>query len=200
LTRDDKQYLGFNSDILMPVSDLKLAGSHNVANALAALALGHAAGLSMAAMLSALKSFRGLPHRCQWVAEKNGVNWFNDSKGTNVGACIAAIQGLGGKGKLILLAGGQGKGADFSALTKPLSTHAKLAILFGEDAGLINEAVKNAIMTLTVSSMEEAVQLANSKADAGDIVLLSPACASFDMFSNYEERGEVFMHCVGELH
>ncbi|MDG2174999.1 MAG: UDP-N-acetylmuramoyl-L-alanine--D-glutamate ligase [Gammaproteobacteria bacterium] len=200
LTRDDKQYLGFNSEILMPVSDLKLVGSHNVANALAALALGHAAGLSMTAMLSALKSFRGLPHRCQWVAEKNGVNWFNDSKGTNVGACIAAIQGLGGKGKLILLAGGQGKGADFSALTEPLSTHAKLAILFGEDAGLINEAVKNAIMTLTVSSMEEAVQLASSKADAGDIVLLSPACASFDMFSNYEERGEVFMHCVGELH
>jgi UDP-N-acetylmuramoylalanine--D-glutamate ligase len=200
LTRDNKQYLGFNSDILMPVSELKIAGSHNVANALAALALGHAAGLSMAAMLSALKSFRGLPHRCQWVAEKNGVNWFNDSKGTNVGACIAAIEGLGGKGKLILLAGGQGKGADFSALTEPLSTHARLAILFGEDAGLINEAVKNAIMTLTVSSMEEAVQLANSKADAGDIVLLSPACASFDMFSNYEERGEVFMHCVEELH
>jgi UDP-N-acetylmuramoylalanine--D-glutamate ligase len=200
LTRDNKQYLGFNNEILMPVSELKIAGSHNVANALAALALGHAAGLSMAAMLSALKSFRGLPHRCQWVAEKNGVNWFNDSKGTNVGACIAAIRGLGGKGKLILLAGGQGKGADFSALTEPLSTHARLAILFGEDAGLINEAVKNAIMTLTVSSMEEAVQLANSKADSGDIVLLSPACASFDMFSNYEERGEVFMHCVGELH
>jgi UDP-N-acetylmuramoylalanine--D-glutamate ligase len=184
----------------MPVSDLKIAGSHNVANALAALALGHAAGLSMTAMISALQSFPGLPHRCQWVAEKNGVNWFNDSKGTNVGACIAAIQGLGGKGKLILLAGGQGKDADFSALKEPLSNHAKLAILFGEDAEIINKAIEDVIKTLTVSSMEEAVRLANSEADAGDIVLLSPACASFDMFSNYEERGEVFMRCVGGLH
>jgi UDP-N-acetylmuramoylalanine--D-glutamate ligase len=200
LTRDNEQYLSFNSDILMPVSELKIAGSHNVANALAALALGHAAGLSITAMISALQSFPGLPHRCQWVAEKNGVNWFNDSKGTNVGACLAAIQGLGGKGKLILLAGGQGKDADFSALKEPLSNHAKLAILFGEDAEIISKTIEDAIMTLTVSSMEEAVRLADSEADAGDIVLLSPACASFDMFSNYEERGEVFMHCVGELH
>lgn len=192
--------LTFNGEPLMPVSDVKIAGDHNVSNALAALALGHAAGLSMQAMLSALRTFPGLPHRCQWVAEKRGVNWYNDSKGTNTGACIAAVKGLGGKGKIILLAGGQGKGADFSVLREPLSTSAKLAILFGEDAHLIDIALNNAVLTITVSSMEDAVKLADEKADSGDVVLLSPACASFDMFRNFEHRGEVFMNCVGGLH
>lgn len=195
-----ERYLAFNGEPLLPVSDLKIAGEHNVANALAALALGHAAGLSMPAMLSALKSFGGLPHRCQWVAEKRGVSWYNDSKGTNTGACIAAVKGLSGKGKIILLAGGQGKGADFSVLREPLSAHAKLAILFGEDAGLLEKALQDAVITVTVSSMEEAVKLADDRADQGDVVLLSPACASFDMFNNYEHRGEVFMHCVQGLH
>lgn len=193
-------FLSFNRQPLMPVSDIKISGTHNVANALAALALGHAVNISMDTMLATLKTFPGLPHRCQWIAERNGVSWYNDSKGTNVGACIAAIKGLGGQGKIILLAGGQGKGADFSGLSEPLSAFARLAILFGEDAALIDEAVKNAVMTITVSSLEDAVRLADSKADAGDVVLLSPACASFDMFKNYEERGEVFIHCVKELH
>lgn len=194
------EFLSFNRQPLMPVSDIKISGTHNVANALAALALGHAVNISMDTMLATLKTFPGLPHRCQWIAERNGVSWYNDSKGTNVGACIAAIKGLGGQGKIILLAGGQGKGADFSGLSEPLSAFARLAILFGEDAALIDEAVKNAVMTITVSSLEDAVRLADSKADAGDVVLLSPACASFDMFKNYEERGEVFIHCVKELH
>jgi len=200
VSRDSCQYLAFNQQALMPVSELKIAGTHNIANALAALALGNAAGLSMKKMLATLKEFPGLSHRCQWVAEKKGVNWYNDSKGTNVGACIAAVNGLGGKGKIILLAGGQGKGADFSPLKQPLSTYGQLAILFGEDAGLIDEALNGAVMTVTVASLEDAVRLADEKANSGDVVLLSPACASFDMFSNYEERGDAFIHCVGELH
>jgi len=197
---DGERCLAFNGEPLLPVSALKIAGDHNVANALAALALGHAAGLSMQGMVSALKTFPGLPHRCQWVAEKGGVNWYNDSKGTNTGACIAAVNGLGGKGRIILLAGGQGKGADFSVLRGPLSAHTKLAILFGEDAAKIKAALENAVVTMTVASMEDAVKLADEKADRGDVVLLSPACASFDMFRNFEHRGDVFMHCVKELH
>ena len=200
VSRHSCQYLAFNQQALMPVSELKIAGTHNIANALAALALGHAAGLSMENMLATLKEFPGLSHRCQWVAEKKGVNWYNDSKGTNVGACIAAVNGLGGKGKIILLAGGQGKGADFSPLKQSLSAYGQLAILFGEDAGLIDEALNGAVMTVTVASLEDAVRLADEKANSGDVVLLSPACASFDMFSNYEERGDAFIHCVGELH
>jgi UDP-N-acetylmuramoylalanine--D-glutamate ligase len=200
LSRDNCQYLAFNQQALIPVSELRIAGTHNVANALAALALGHAAGLSMEIMLGTLKDFPGLAHRCQWVAEKNGVNWYNDSKGTNVGACIAAVNGLGGKGKIILLAGGQGKGADFTPLKQPLSAFGQLAILFGEDAALIEQALAGAVMTVTVASLEDAVMLADEKANSGDVVLLSPACASFDMFSNYEERGDAFIHCVGELH
>jgi len=193
-------FIAFNGSPLIPVSELMIPGSHNVSNALAALALGHAAGFSMPAMLDTLRTFEGLPHRCQWVADREGVNWYNDSKGTNVGACIAAINGLAGKGRIILLAGGQGKDADFSALNDPLSAHSKLAILFGEDAALIKEAIERSVVTLTVSSMEEAVSLADEKADTGDVVLLSPACASFDMFSNFEERGDVFTQCVRELH
>jgi len=193
-------FIAFNGSPLIPVSELMIPGSHNVANALAALALGHAAGFSMPGMLDTLRTFEGLPHRCQWVADREGVNWYNDSKGTNVGACIAAINGLAGKGRIILLAGGQGKDADFSALNDPLSAHSKLAILFGEDAALIKEAIERSVVTLTVSSMEEAVSLADEKADTGDVVLLSPACASFDMFSNFEERGDVFTQCVRELH
>ena len=203
LNLDDGQYLGFNKQPLMSVREMKIAGKHNVANALAALAVGHAVGFSIDAMTTTLKSFSGLPHRCQWVADRNGVDWYNDSKGTNVGACIAAVNGLGGdlgKGKIILLAGGQGKGADFSPLVYPLSTYVKLAILFGEDAALIDQAVNGSVMTIIVSSLEEAVSIADKKADKGDVVLLSPACASFDMFNNYEERGEAFVHHVGELH
>lgn len=203
LRQDDGQYLGFNQQALMPVAEMKIAGKHNVANALAAVALGHAAGFSIESMLATLKKFPGLPHRCQWVVQRKGVDWYNDSKGTNVGACIAAVNGLGGdlgKGKIILLAGGQGKGADFAPLAYPLSIYVKLAILFGEDAALIDQAVNGSVMTITVTSLEEAVSIAEEKANSGDAVLLSPACASFDMFSNYEERGEAFIHHVGELH
>jgi len=200
LEQSGEQYLAFNGEALMAVSEIRIAGRHNVANALAALALGHAVGLSMPAMLETLRQFPGLPHRCQWVAEKRGVNWYNDSKGTNVGACIAAVNGLSGKGRIILLAGGQGKGADFSDLEQPMSEHGKLAILFGEDAPLIAAALANAVDILSAASLEEAVSLADRHAGSGDVVLLSPACASFDMFRNFEDRGERFMTLVGELH
>ena len=195
-----ERHLAFNGEPLLPVSALKIAGEHNVANALAALALGHAAGLGMPAMLTALREFSGLKHRCQWVAEKKGVNWYNDSKGTNTGACIAAVNGLGSKGRIILLAGGQGKGTDFRVLREPVSAHARLAILFGEDADLIEAALQDVVRIARVSTMSEAVSLADAEAESGDVVLLSPACASFDMFRNFEHRGEVFMTCVEELH
>jgi len=167
---------------------------------LAALAIGHAVGLEMPAMLQTLKEFAGLPHRCQWVSDIAGVSYYNDSKGTNVGACNAALRGLGQSNNVILLAGGQGKGADFSDLGEALSTHGKLLIVFGEDADLIAAALQKVITTEKVGSLEAAVKLASEQSETGDIVLLSPACASFDMFENYEKRGEAFMAAVEALH
>ena len=185
---------------LLAVAQMKLAGMHNVANALAALALGEAAGLAFEPMLSVLRSFKGLEHRCQWVRDIDGTSWYNDSKGTNVGASVAAISGLGAKGPVILLAGGVGKGADFAALGPVMKQHGKLAILFGEDAERIALVLRPVVDILRAASLEEAVSKAASNASPGDVVLLSPACASFDMFRNYEHRGEVFMQAVGELH
>jgi UDP-N-acetylmuramoylalanine--D-glutamate ligase len=193
-------YLAFNRQALMPAREVKLSGRHNLSNALAALAIGHAVGLEMPAMLQTLKEFAGLPHRCQWVSDIAGVSYYNDSKGTNVGACNAALRGLGQSNNVILLAGGQGKGADFSDLGEALSTHGKLLIVFGEDADLIAAALQKVITTEKVGSLEAAVKLASEHSETGDIVLLSPACASFDMFENYEKRGEAFMAAVEALH
>jgi len=195
-----EECLCHDGEVLMPASELRMPGRHNIANALAALALGNAVGLSVDAMVETLKCFPGLEHRCQWVAESAGVNWYNDSKGTNVGACIAAVEGFGNESRLILIAGGQGKEADFNPLEAPLSRHCKLVILFGEDAALLEKAVGQSVATVFAGSLEEAVRLACKNAVAGDTVLFSPACASFDMFRNYEERGDVFMRCVRELH
>ncbi len=193
-------WLAFNQQALMPAGQVKLAGRHNLANALAALALGHALGLDMSLMLAALREFAGLPHRCQFSAEIQGVKYYNDSKGTNVGACIAALQGLGGENNVILLAGGQGKGADFSDLQESLSRYGKLVIVYGEDAERISLAVKPVVAVKAVDDLLAAVTLAREEALPGDIVLLSPACASFDMFANFEERGRVFMAAVEALH
>lgn len=197
--RDGKLQLAWKRSALMPVSDLKIAGQHNVANALAALALGRAAGLPFEPMLATLRAFPGLPHRCQWVATHNGVNWYNDSKGTNVGASVAAITGLGSSGKVILLAGGVGKGADFSELAPVMRQHGSRAILFGEDAGKIAAALQSVVPVERVDSLSAAVKSAHSTATKGELVLLSPACASFDMFNNYEHRGEVFTQLVRAL-
>ena len=187
---------------ILPASAIRIPGSHNIANALAALAMGHALGFPMEAMARALKLFSGLPHRTQLVTERDGVRWYNDSKGTNVGACIAALDGLhdlAPEGRTVLIAGGQGKGADFSPLKPVVERTCRAVVLIGEDAPILARALQGATPLLRAESMEQAVRLAKERALSGDRVLLSPACASFDMFNNYIHRGEVFVEAVGRL-
>ncbi|SED92169.1 UDP-N-acetylmuramoyl-L-alanine--D-glutamate ligase [Pseudomonas coleopterorum] len=196
-----QKYLAYEFENLMPVSELKVRGAHNQANALAALALGHAVGLPFDAMLASLREFTGLTHRCQWLRERDGVAWYDDSKATNVGAAIAAIEGLGAdiEGQLVLIAGGDGKGADFTALGQPIQRHCRALVLLGRDAGRIAAVVGPGVAQVNVASIEEAVQRCAELARPGDAVLLSPACASLDMFKNYEERGRLFAHAVEGL-
>lgn len=196
-----EKYLAFEFQNLMPVRELKIRGSHNQANALAALALGYAVGLPFDAMLSALRRFAGLEHRCQWVREVNGVGYYNDSKATNVGAALAAIEGLGADiaGKIVLIAGGDGKGAEFKDLRDPVAANCRAVILIGRDADKIGEAIGEAVPLIRVGSLADAVEQCRASAQAGDVVLLSPACASFDMFNNYEDRGHQFVRVVEEL-
>jgi UDP-N-acetylmuramoylalanine--D-glutamate ligase len=186
---------------LMPASDLLIPGDHNRANALAALALGSAVGLEMEAMLTALRRFPGLPHRTQFVAEHQGVRWYNDSKGTNVGACVAALDGLDSEteGRTLLIAGGDCKGADFAPLVPVVSKTARAVILMGRDAPRLERVLKNGTSLFHAADMDEAVGIAARQAQPGDRVLLSPACASFDMFKDYEERGRAFVEAVGRL-
>ncbi|WP_092992315.1 UDP-N-acetylmuramoyl-L-alanine--D-glutamate ligase [Thiohalomonas denitrificans] len=196
--RDGSVWLARRGEPLMDVSILRIAGRHNWLNALAALALGEAVGLPMDAMLTALKRFPGLPHRCQHVAEKAGIRFFNDSKGTNVGATLAAVDGMPGE-RVVLIAGGLGKGADFRELAPVLARRGRAAVLLGRDAALIAEVLDGVVPIVWVASMEEAVRKAADLARTGDAVLLSPACASFDMFSGYAERGDLFVEAVGRL-
>ena len=188
---------GFQS--LMPAAEIGLAGRHNLGNALAALALGHAAGLPTAAMLTALRQFTGLPHRCQPVADRNGVRYVNDSKGTNIGAATAALNGLGGDHDVVLIAGGQGKGADFRELRPAVQRHCRHVLVMGEDALPIARALDDIVPVERVQDIPEAVQRAAVLARPGDTVLLSPACASFDMFRGYAARGEAFTAAVRAL-
>jgi len=183
---------------LIPASMLKIKGQHNVANALAALALGDVAGIPMSAMLMSLQSFSGLAHRTQWVLEHNGVNWFNDSKATNVGASIAAIRGLA-SARIIVILGGQGKGQDFSPLSKVLAKFSKKVLVFGEDAEVIKKSLGQNIDLKIVADLNMAIVEANRVSTHGDVVLLSPACASFDMFRGYEHRGDEFIRLVREV-
>lgn len=206
LEENGEKFLAFQFSKLMPVRELKIRGAHNQANALAALALGHAVGLPMAPMLDTLRCFRGLPHRCQWLRERAGVTFYDDSKATNVGAALAAIDGLGAEidGQLLLIAGGDGKGADFKPLRASVAQYCRAVVLLGRDAELIAEALKGEdgealVPLLRVSSLDEAVQRCVELAEAGDAVLLSPACASLDMFKNFEERGRLFAQAVKEL-
>lgn len=196
-----EKYLAFEFQNLMPVRELKVRGAHNQANALAALALGHAVGLPFDAMLSSLRTFTGLEHRCQWVRELDGVSYYNDSKATNVGAALAAIDGLGMDmdGKLVLIAGGDGKGADFSGLRDSVTRYCRAVVLIGRDADLIADALGEAVPQVRAASLDEAIAQCRALAQPGDAVLLSPACASFDMFKNYEERGQLFARAVGAL-
>jgi UDP-N-acetylmuramoylalanine--D-glutamate ligase len=193
--QDGELWLARGDTVLMPAAEVRMPGRHNLANALAALALGEACGLSMAAMIETLREFPGLPHRCQWVAEIEGVNYYEDSKGTNVGATLAALQGMPGE-KVVLIAGGQGKGQDFTPLYEAVASRARAVILIGEDAAQIRQALEGATAISYAPDMEAAVAQAAHLARRGDSILLSPACASFDMFSNYIERGERFTAAV----
>ena len=184
----------------MPLDALRIRGRHNATNALAALALATAAGCPLAPMLHGLREYRGEPHRVESVAVLNEVEYFDDSKGTNVGATVAALQGLGVERKLVLIVGGEGKGQDFSPLAEPVSRYARAVILIGRDAGLLRAALESSGVELVdADSMEMAVALAQGHANAGDAVLMSPACASFDMFDNYEHRARVFCEAVHAL-
>ncbi|WP_460149358.1 UDP-N-acetylmuramoyl-L-alanine--D-glutamate ligase [Pseudomonas sp. S3_E10] len=196
-----EKYLAFEFQNLMPVRELKIRGAHNQSNALAALALGHAVGLPFDAMLASLRTFGGLEHRCQWVRDLNGVSYYNDSKATNVGAALAAIEGLGADidGKLVLIAGGDGKGADFKDLKAPVAAHCRAVVLMGRDADLIAAALGDAVPQVRATSLDDAIAQCQALAQPGDAVLLSPACASFDMFKNYEERGQLFARAVEGL-
>jgi UDP-N-acetylmuramoylalanine--D-glutamate ligase len=198
IAEDGEKYLAYQFEKLMNVRELKVRGAHNQANALAGLALGHAAGLPFAPMLASLREFTGLAHRCQWLRELHGVNYYDDSKATNVGAALAAIQGLGADidGKLLLVAGGDGKGADFSALRGPVAAHCRAVMLLGRDAELLAAALGDSVPLVRVKTLEEAVLCAAELAQFGDAVLLSPACASLDMFKNYEQRGQLFAAAV----
>lgn len=193
-----KRWLCCGEQTLIAIDELKITGEHNLANTLAALALGEAAGLPMPAMLEALRDFTGLPHRCQWVREKDTVTWINDSKATNVGAAIAAIQGIPGE-KLVLIMGGLGKGQDFSALRDVVLQRARSVVLIGADAPLLEKTFANLVPVDKAQSMQEAVNKAEQVAQPGDTVLLSPACASFDMFQGFEQRGDMFSECVRSL-
>ncbi len=185
------------AEYLLPVAELPLQGKHNLANTLAALALGSAFKLPMPAMLEALCNFRGLPHRTQRIAKSEGIAWVNDSKGTNVGATIAAIESM--PGKVVLIAGGVAKDADFLLLRGVVSDKVRGVILIGKDAALIGEALTGSTVIEYSSSLEQAVTKARQIAKKGDTVLFSPACASFDMFSGYAERGECFIAAVENL-
>ena len=185
---------------LMPVDALRIHGGHNATNALAALALAGAVGGNMAAMLHGLREYTGEPHRVASVAVIHDVEYFDDSKGTNVGATAAALAGLGVQRKLVLIAGGDGKGQDFSPLAEPVRRHARAVILIGRDAPLIRAALLGTgVLLLEADSMQAAVGLAAAQAQTGDAVLMSPACASFDMFDNYGHRAQVFCAAVQSL-
>jgi UDP-N-acetylmuramoylalanine--D-glutamate ligase len=194
---------------LMPADALRIRGRHNASNALAALALAQAAGCSLAPILYGLREYQGEPHRVESVAVVNGVEYIDDSKGTNVGSTVAALQGLGQDGtaslgatsrKLVLILGGQGKGQNFAPLIDPVSRYARAVILMGSDAPVLREVLQSSgVSMLDAGSMEHAVTLASQQAHAQDVVLLSPACASLDMFDNYEHRARVFCDAVQAL-
>ena len=185
---------------LMPADALRIRGQHNALNALAALALAASAGCALAPMLYGLREYRGEPHRVEPVAIVDEVEYFDDSKGTNVGATVAALVGLGVDRRVVLILGGDGKGQDFSPLAEPVSRYARAVILIGRDALIIEQVLADSgVSLLHAASMPEAVQAAAERANPGDAVLLSPACASFDMFKDYAHRAAVFCEAVQAL-
>jgi UDP-N-acetylmuramoylalanine--D-glutamate ligase len=196
-SRAGGDWLVRRGEALLALSELRIAGVHNAANALASFALGEACGLPVEPMLAALRNFVGLPHRSQWVADLRDVRYVDDSKGTNVGATVAAIDGL--RGSLVLVAGGDGKGQDFAPLAAACRGRVRAAVLIGRDAALIADALAGVCAVERCASLEQAVAAASRLAQPGDTVLLSPACASLDMFRDYAHRGEVFAAAVRSL-
>ncbi|WP_335957134.1 UDP-N-acetylmuramoyl-L-alanine--D-glutamate ligase [Acinetobacter bereziniae] len=197
-------WLARGRERLLKSLEMYIQGTHNVANALACLALGEAIGLPIDKMLETLKTFKGLEHRCEFVKEVAGVRYYNDSKGTNIGATLAALDGLGAAieaqgGKVAIILGGQGKGQDFTALRQSLEKYAKLAVLIGEDRPVIEKAIQGTTELLHAETLQEAVALCQQHTQAQDVVLLSPACASFDMFTGYPQRGHRFVEYVNAL-
>ena len=196
-----EQYITYKCEKIVAVRDLKLSGQHNISNVLAAVALALSLGVDIKHIKSAVVNFSGLPHRCQWIRDVSGVGFYNDSKGTNVGATMAAIECLGQSinGHIVLIAGGVTKGADFTPLAPVINKWAKELVLIGKDAEEMASNFNQDIPTNFAKDMEDAVGIASEKASPGDVVLLSPACASFDMYANFEHRGQAFIDSVKSL-
>ena len=201
VTTHDGRYIAFEDELLINTKELLIEGEHNLLNAMAAIALGICVEIPMAKMISCLKKFRGLAHRCEWVATVNEIRFYNDSKATNVGACIAALEGLGKNqpGKILLIAGGDGKGSDFSPLVEPVKNYVSKLFLFGRDAEQIETNLSGVTATFLVENLTEAVQQAWLCAEPEDQILLSPACASLDMFEDYQQRGNQFKALVNQI-
>ncbi len=196
--KDDEEEIHIQR--LMPADALRIRGRHNALNALSALALASSAGGELAPMLFGLREYPGEPHRVEPVKVFNGVEYFDDSKGTNVGATVAALQGLGVDRRLVVILGGDGKGQDFAPLLDPVTHYARAVVLIGRDAPALREALQlSGVPLIDAPSLEVAVTLASQQAQSGDAVLLSPACASMDMFRNYAHRAEVFVNAVHAL-
>ena len=193
-------YLAFGEKNLIAIADLILQEHHNNQNFLAALAMGSMLQLPMKSMLNTLRLFSGLPHRCQLVKKSDGIAWYNDSKATNVGAAIAAIESMGQHGRIILLAGGDSKGVDLTPLQNPVKKHVSHVILFGKDADLLQTTLHDFTQIVRVNNVREAVRIAKTIAQSGDIVLLSPACSSLDQYENYAARGNDFIKAVDGAH
>jgi UDP-N-acetylmuramoylalanine--D-glutamate ligase len=194
---DNEKFLAKGETRLAGITRMTLLGDQNLSNVLAAMALLESAGVGLTqGVIDAALGYGGLPHRCEIVSEVNGVRWINDSKGTNVGATVAAIQGF--QQNLILIAGGKGKGANFSPLAEAIQKHVYQTILFGEDAELISNCLDQSTNVFIAKSLEESIKQADSIANPGSVVLFSPACASFDMFDNFEHRGNAFKQLVWE--
>ena len=185
---------------LMPADALRIRGRHNAVNALAALALAASAGCPLGAMLYGLREYRGEPHRVEPIAIVNDIEYFDDSKGTNVGATAAALSGLGADRRVVVILGGVGKDQDFTPLAQPVSRFVRSVVLIGRDAPIIRAAIESTGVPIHAgATMQEAVLIASRQAESGDAVLMSPACASFDMFDNYEHRASVFREAVAAL-
>ncbi len=197
LMMDGESYLSKGDEEIIASAELKIKGTHNIQNALAAIAMADNLGIARTAQKQALRSFVGLAHRTQWVADINGVSWINDSKATNPGACLAALEGL--PAPIILIAGGDGKGAGFALLSDAVASQVSLLVLMGRDASRLQEELNTTTPFVMADTIEQAVQLAAQAATEGDSVLLSPACASLDQFDNYQQRGERFSAAVMEL-